>query len=126
MQAHANDLRVEVAQHWPSLTGEPAAPADPALDDFIHAAVDDWRSLPVVPAVRRLLDWTVKMTRTPYACSEHDIAALRAEGWSDEAIHDAAQVIAYFNYINRIADALGVKTEPGMPLWGRARSGRSA
>ena len=44
-----------------------------------------------------------------------DIEQLRSVGWSDEAIHDAVQVISYFNYINRIADALHVDMEPDMP-----------
>jgi alkylhydroperoxidase family enzyme len=38
--------------------------------------------------------------------------ALRSHGWSDAAIHDAIQVISYFNYINRIADAVGIEDEP--------------
>jgi alkylhydroperoxidase family enzyme len=38
--------------------------------------------------------------------------ALRGQGWSDAAIHDAIQVIAYFNYINRVADAVGIEDEP--------------
>ena len=33
-------------------------------------------------------------------------------GWSDAGIHDAIQVIAYFNYINRVADAVGIQGEP--------------
>ena len=37
-----------------------------------------------------------------------DVEALRLHGLGDEAIHDAIQVVAYFNYINRVADALGV------------------
>ena len=37
---------------------------------------------------------------------------LREAGWDDRAIHDGCQVIAYFNYINRIADGLGVDPEP--------------
>ncbi len=37
---------------------------------------------------------------------------LREQGWSDRELHDACQVIAYFNYINRIADGLGVDPEP--------------
>jgi alkylhydroperoxidase family enzyme len=41
-----------------------------------------------------------------------DIEALRAEGWSDAAVHDALQVVAYFNYINRISDAVGIDDEP--------------
>ena len=39
---------------------------------------------------------------------------LRAAGFTDTAIHDAAQAIAWFNYINRIADGLGVDLEPEM------------
>ncbi len=43
-----------------------------------------------------------------------DVEALRAHGFDDVAINDAVQVIAYFNYINRIADCLGVDLEPEM------------
>ena len=41
-----------------------------------------------------------------------DLDVLRGEGWSDAAIHDALQVVSYFNYINRIADAVGIGDEP--------------
>lgn len=41
-----------------------------------------------------------------------DLAPLRAAGLSDTEIHDTAQAVAYFNYINRIADALGTDPEP--------------
>ena len=41
-----------------------------------------------------------------------EISVLQQGGFSDPAIHDAVQVIAYFSYINRIADALGVEAEP--------------
>lgn len=40
-----------------------------------------------------------------------DVERLTDLGWSDTAIHDAAQVIGYFNYINRIADGLGIDLE---------------
>ena len=40
-----------------------------------------------------------------------DVEGLRSKGFSDAAIHDAAQVTGYFNYINRIADGLGVDEE---------------
>jgi len=42
------------------------------------------------------------------------VDALRGHGLGDDAISDAVQVIAYFNYINRIADCLGVDLEPEM------------
>jgi alkylhydroperoxidase family enzyme len=41
-----------------------------------------------------------------------DVDMLRTQGWSDRAIHDAIQVIAYFNYVNRVADAVGIEDEP--------------
>ena len=44
-----------------------------------------------------------------------DVDALRAADLSDNAISDAPRVIAFFNYINRIAESLGVDLEPEMP-----------
>ena len=48
---------------------------------------------------------------------EEDIETLRENGFDDRAIHDAAQVIAYFNYINRIADGLHVEQEDFIRPW---------
>ena len=44
-----------------------------------------------------------------------DLEALRAEGFDERALTDATQVVAYFNYINRVASALDVDPEPEMP-----------
>jgi len=52
------------------------------------------------------------VTVEPAKVSAADIDLLREAGWSDPAIHDALQVIAYFNYVNRIADAVGIEDEP--------------
>jgi alkylhydroperoxidase family enzyme len=54
----------------------------------------------------------VLLTHQPAAIGEPDVTLLRSEGWSDAAIHDAIQVVSYFNYINRIAEAVGVEDEP--------------
>ncbi len=51
--------------------------------------------------------------------TREDVETLRAAGWDDRAIHDATQVCAYFNYINRIADALGVEMEDWLDAAGR-------
>jgi alkylhydroperoxidase family enzyme len=51
--------------------------------------------------------------------SPEDLDALRAHGFSDRAIHDAVQVVSYFNYITRVADALGVEDEDFIRPWGR-------
>ena len=68
--------------------------------------------------MRALCDFAVKLTREPAAVGAADVDALRRHGWSDEAIHDAIQVIAYFNYINRVAEAVGIVDEPE---WRRGR-----
>jgi len=68
-----------------------------------------------------LCEYAEKTTHTPAAMGAADVDVLRAHGLDDTAIHDATQVIAYFNYINRIADCLGVDLEPEMgprpPTW---------
>ncbi len=48
----------------------------------------------------------------PSTVGAEDVEALRAHGLDDAAIHDAIQVIAYFNYINRIAEGVGTDREP--------------
>ena len=62
--------------------------------------------------MRALCDFAVKVTDEPSKVGPADVEALRDAGWSDAAIHDALQVVAYFNYINRIADAVGIDDEP--------------
>ena len=44
-----------------------------------------------------------------------DVDGLRSVGLDDRAVHDTAQVVSYFNYINRVADGLDVELEPEMP-----------
>ena len=46
--------------------------------------------------------------------TEGDVERLRAVGFGDAGIHDAIQVVSYFNYINRLADAVHVDLEEGM------------
>ena len=72
----------------------------------------DWRQAKIEDETRILLEYAEKVTLTPADCKAEDLDKLRQAGYSDEQIHDAVQVISYFNYINRIADALGVDPEP--------------
>jgi uncharacterized peroxidase-related enzyme len=54
------------------------------------------------------------VTRAPAAVHKQDVDTLRKHGLSDCDILDAVEIIAYFNYINRVADALGIDPEPEM------------
>ena len=59
----------------------------------------------------------MKITADSTQLSPADLDELRAHGLDDRAIHDATQVIAYFNYINRVADTLGVEPEEFVRTW---------
>ena len=56
----------------------------------------------------------MRVTRTPDVVRRRDIETLRECGLTDRDILDAVEVISYFNYINRVADALGIDPEPEM------------
>lgn len=58
-----------------------------------------------------MLDYSAKLTHKPWEMTERDLRQLRACGFSDRAILDIAQVVAYYAYVNRIADGLGVSLE---------------
>ena len=75
-------------------------------------AEHDYRQAELEPRVRALCDYAVKLTAEPTSMNAGDAETLRAHGWDDAAIHDAIQVISYFNYINRVAEAVGVDDEP--------------
>lgn len=75
----------------------------------------DWRAARLPAGLRALLTYAEKLTLEPGAVGEDDLQALRAAGWSDEAILHACEVVAYFNFVNRTADGLGVGLEEGWP-----------
>lgn len=75
----------------------------------------DWRDAPLTEADRALCEYAEKLTHRPTEMAEADVEALRGHGFDDVTIHDAIQVISYFNYVNRVADAVRVDLEPEMP-----------
>jgi uncharacterized protein YciW len=58
-----------------------------------------------------MLDYAMKLTRAPGAVEADDVDALRAAGFDDTAVLDVCQVTSYYNYVNRLADGLGVEME---------------
>lgn len=81
----------------------------------------DWRSVNLNEVDTALCTYAEKLTPHPQDMIEDDIIKLRWIGLDDRAIHDATQVISYFNYINRIADGLGVEPETFIRNWGGQR-----
>jgi uncharacterized peroxidase-related enzyme len=78
----------------------------------VRAVAADYRAAELSPADRAMLDFAVKLTRTPTAVAAGDLETLRRHGFDDAAIHDIVQVVALFNYYNRLADGLGIDPEP--------------
>lgn len=91
---------------------------DVAADEYVHAVAADWRTAPLAAADRALCKFAAKVTHRKEASAPADLDELRRHGFDDLAIHDAAQVVGYFNYITRIADALGVEPEEFIRPWG--------
>ena len=58
-----------------------------------------------------MLDYSVKLSRTPSTVTPDDVEGLRQVGFEDAAILDICQVTSYYNYVNRLADGLGVELE---------------
>jgi uncharacterized peroxidase-related enzyme len=78
----------------------------------------DWRTAELDESDRALCAYAEKLTRDQHSVGPADIDALRTHGFDDVAIHDATQVVAYFNYITRVADGLGVEPEDFIRPWG--------
>ena len=60
---------------------------------------------------RAMLDYAVKLTLTPHDDTEADVSTWRSAGFDETAILDLCQVVSYYNYVNRLADGLGVELE---------------
>lgn len=78
----------------------------------------DWTNAELKAADRALCAFAVKLTHNQHDIGPADLDELRGYGFDDTAIHDATQVVGYFNYITRIADGLGVEPEDLVGPWG--------
>lgn len=75
---------------------------------LVEALKRDWRTAPLEERERVMLAYVEKVTKNPVAIWQDDMEALRAAGFDDTAILQITLIAAFFNYINRVADALGV------------------
>jgi uncharacterized peroxidase-related enzyme len=79
------------------------------LDEELSAAIRrDWRTADLDERDRTMLGYVEKLTRDPAAVQREDIGRLRTAGFDDKAILQINLIASWFNYINRVADGLGV------------------
>ena len=79
------------------------------LDQELVAALEaDYKSAPITEQEKVMLDYVVQITRDATRISPRDHERLRAVGFDDKGILQITLIASWFNYINRVADALGV------------------
>ena len=77
-------------------------------EELVNAIREDYRTAPLSECDRRMLDYVAQLTRDATRITPEHHAALRAVGFDDRAILQITLIASWFNYINRVADALGV------------------
>jgi len=77
-------------------------------DSLIEALRRDYRTAPITEQERTMCDYAVKLTKDAVQCGPEDLDKLRAAGFDDKGILQITLIASWFNYINRVADALGV------------------
>lgn len=75
---------------------------------MVEALVSDYAQAPITAQERAMLDYAVQLTKDATRITPQHHERLRAAGWDDKGILQITLIAAWFNYINRVADALGV------------------
>ena len=78
---------------------------------LVEALEKDYTTAPISPQDRVMLDYVIKLTKDATKIWKDDIEALRGVGFDDRGILQITLIASWFNYINRVADALGVGRE---------------
>jgi uncharacterized peroxidase-related enzyme len=74
--------------------------------------VSDYRTAHLEPQDRAMIDFVVRLTNDAASLVRDDLETLRVNGFDDKAILQITLIAGWFNYINRVADALGVGKGP--------------
>lgn len=93
---------------------------------LVDALATDYREADLDEADRAMLDYVALVTRTPDDVTRAEIERLRGCGFDDRGIHDICSIAAYFAFVNRVADGLGVELESRFGDGGQHRQGSEA
>ena len=77
-------------------------------EELVKALQEDYQTAPISEQERTMLDYVVQVTRDATRISARDHDRLRTAGFDDQGILQITLIASWFNYINRVADALGV------------------
>jgi uncharacterized peroxidase-related enzyme len=80
-------------------------------EELVRALQDDYRTAPISEQDRVMLDYVVQLTKDATRIGPSDHERLRTVGFDDQGILQITLIASWFNYINRVADALGVGRE---------------
>lgn len=80
-------------------------------EDLVRALQDDYTTAPISEGDRVMLDYVAQLTKDATRLSREDHERLRGVGFDDRGILQITLIASWFNYINRVADALGVGRE---------------
>ncbi|HEU4476983.1 MAG TPA: hypothetical protein VFR80_00615 [Pyrinomonadaceae bacterium] len=80
-------------------------------EDLVKALQQDYKNAAISDQDRVMLDYVARLTKDATDISQQDHERLRAVGFDDQGILQITLIASWFNYINRVADALGVGRE---------------
>jgi len=87
-----------------------------SLDDgLVDALKRDFRTAPIDDADRAMCEYVEQLSRDATQLEPQNLDVLRGHGFDDKAILQITLIASWFNYVNRVADALGVGRGPATP-----------
>jgi uncharacterized peroxidase-related enzyme len=84
-------------------------------EELVRVLQQDYTRAPLSGPERAMLDYAVQITKDATKITPKHMATLRSSGFDDQAILQITLIASWFNYINRVADALGVGREGASP-----------
>lgn len=81
--------------------------------ELVKQMKKDYTKADIDEKTKAILDYAVKLTIKPNSVKNDDVNLLREKGCTDREILDVCQITSYFNYVNRMAEGLGVELEEG-------------
>lgn len=79
--------------------------------ELVNGLKENYQDVSLDRKTRAILDYSVKLTVKPNSVKDEDVQVLKEEGCSDLEILDICQITSYFNFVNRMAEGLGVQLE---------------